>query len=320
MTVQNEKQPCILVCGPNPSWQKTLVFGEFRPCKVNRARESDFRASGKGVNFARAVRTWGLARPIVHQFCGGTNGRALAQWLAEEGIESVQREIKEETRCCTTVLCEKTSSMTELIDPSPAVTADDVAFLRDSIGGALAGVDAVALCGTLPKGPLGGFYAEITAEAVRAGKPVLMDSVEQFHETLAAGVRYLKINGDELQDVTGDADPEVAALKLLNRHPLECAAITDGPSRAFIAWHGTIHRIAIPELDSICNPLGAGDVCSGVMLSELLAGADPAQAFAAGLAAACASCLTQHVAEYDRREALRIRGEMQIETATLNPN
>ena len=85
------KLPRILVCGPNPSWQKTLVFDEFRPREVNRALERDCRASGKGVNFARAVRTWGIAVPAVYQFSGGMNGRDLETWLRREGIEFVSR-------------------------------------------------------------------------------------------------------------------------------------------------------------------------------------------------------------------------------------
>ena len=315
MTDSARKLPIILTCGPNPSWQKTLIFDEFRPCEVNRARECDFRASGKGINFARAVRTWGLARPVVYQFSGGANGHALSEWLRREGIEFVQREIAEPTRCCTTVLCRKCATMTELIEPSPSVSADDAAFLRDLIHNALADADALALCGTLPGGPLDDFYAELAAEAVRAGKPVLMDSVEHFHKTLAAGVQHLKINSGELLTATGMSDPEVAALGLLDRYPLQCAAITDGPERAFIAWRGAIRRIFIPALDGIRNPLGAGDVCSGVMLSELLAGADPPEAFTTGLAAACASCLTPYAAGFDRAEALRIRSKMRTETA-----
>ena len=315
MISQTDNLPLILVCGPNPAWQKTLFFDEFRPCEVNRARECDFRASGKGVNFARAVRTWGIARPVVHQFSGGANGCALTAWLKAEGIEFVNRDIAGYTRCCTTVLCGKTASMTELIEPSPSVTADDVEAMKQSVLDALPDAAALALCGTLPQGPLESFYAGLTAAAVRAGKPVLMDSVEFFHETLSAGVRYLKINNGELLSVTGASDPEAAALDLLARYPLECAAITDGPSRAFIAWRGTVHRIFIPELPGVCNPLGAGDVCSGVMLSELAAGSDPVQAVTAGLAAACASCLTRYAADFDRAEALRIRAGMQIETA-----
>ena len=315
MTTRTDNLPLIRVCGPNPAWQKTLVFDEFRPCEVNRARECNFRASGKGVNFARAVRTWGLARPVVHQFAGGANGCALNAWLKDEGIEFVGRDIAGSTRCCTTVLCGKTASMTELIEPSPAVEADDVEFLKKSMLDALPDAAALALCGTLPKGPVDGFYAGLAAAAARAGKPVLMDSVEFFRETLSAGVRHLKINASELLTVTGASDPEAAALDLLNRYHLECAAITDGPSRAFIAWRGAVQRIFIPPLPGVCNPLGAGDVCSGVMLSELVAGADPVQAFTAGLAAACASCLTRYAADFDRAEALRIRAGMRIETA-----
>ena len=315
MISQTDNLPLILVCGPNPAWQKTLVFDEFRPCEVNRAREGDFRASGKGVNFARAVRTWGIARPVVHQFSGGANGCALTAWLKAEGIEFVNRGIAGSTRCCTTVLCGKTASMTELIEPSPDVAPDDVEFLKNSILDALPDAAALAICGTLPKGPLDGFYAGLAAAAVRAGKPVLMDSVAFFHETLAAGVQYLKINSGELLSVTGASDPETAALDLLDRYPLECAAITDGPERAFIVRRGAIRRIFIPELPGVCNPLGAGDVCSGVMLSELAAGADPVHAFTAGLAAACASCLTRYAAGFDRAEALRIRAGMRIEAA-----
>ena len=135
-------------------------------------------------------------------------------------------------------------------------------------------------------------------------------------KTLSAGVRYLKINSGELLSVTGASDPEAAAAALLGRFPLECAAITDGPARAFIVQRGSVHRISIPPVPGIRNPLGAGDVCSGVMFSELLAGADSVQAFAAGLAAACASCLTQYAAEFDRAEALLIRDEMRIEAVS----
>lgn len=315
-----QKLPRILVCGPNPSWQKTLVFDVFHPREVNRAHERDCRASGKGINFARAVRTWGTAVPAVFQFTGGLNGRKLESWLRREGIESVSREIGSETRCCTTVLCGNCASMTELIEPSPDVSTDDVAFLRGRILDALPDADALALCGTLPNGPLDGFYARLAKEAVRAEKTVLMDSVAHFDEALAAGVQYLKINSGELLTVTGASDPEVAAAALLDRFPLECAAITDGPDRAFIVRRGSVHRISIPSVPGVRNPLGAGDVCSGVMLSELLGGSDAVSAFAAGLAAACASCLTRYAAEFDRAEALRLRDEMRIEAVRSGPH
>ena len=313
MSVSTNKLPRILVCGPNPSWQKTLAFDEFRPCEVNRAKERDCRASGKGINFARAVRTWGTASPVVYQFAGGANGRDLESWLRREGIESVSREIESETRCCTTVLCGKCATMTELIEPSPAIARDDADFLTERVFAGLPSADALALCGTLPNGTPDGFYAGLAAESARMGKPVLMDSVAQFEETLAAGVQYLKINSGELLAMTGASDPESAALALLDRFPLRCAAITDGPGHAFIVQRGSVHRISVPLLPGVRNPIGAGDVCSGVMLSELLAGADPVQAFTSGVAAACASCLTQYAAEFDRAEALRIRGEMRIE-------
>ena len=319
LNTSSHKLPRILVCGPNPAWQKTLVFDEFRPREVNRALERDCRASGKGINFARAVRTWRTATQVVFQFAGGTNGRNLENWLRREGVEFVSREIRDETRCCTTVLCRKNACMTELIEPSPSITRDDADFLLKRMSDAIPDADALALCGTLPNNTPDDFYAGLASNAVRAGKTVLMDSVAFFDETLAAGVQFLKINSSELLAVTGGSEPEAAALALLDRFPLECAAITDGPDRAFIVGRGSVHRISIPSLSGVRNPLGAGDVCSGVMLSELAAGSDPVRSFTAGLAAACASCISQYAAEFDRAEALRIRDEMRVEAVPSCP-
>jgi len=45
----------ILALGLNPAYQKTILFDTLRLGAVNRSAESHAVASGKGINFARAV-------------------------------------------------------------------------------------------------------------------------------------------------------------------------------------------------------------------------------------------------------------------------
>jgi pantothenate kinase/fructose-1-phosphate kinase PfkB-like protein len=60
------------------------------------------------------------------------------------------------------------------------------------------------------------------------------------------------------------------------------------------------HRVQLPSLHRpLCNPIGAGDTCSGVMLHCLTRGMEPLVAFVHGLAAASASCMTMAPAEFD---------------------
>ena len=56
------------------------------------------------------------------------------------------------------------------------------------------------------------------------------------------------------------------------------------------------------------NTIGAGDTCSSVMLSEIVNGTDPMEAFLLGLSAASASCMTPVCAFYDKNTALKLRG------------
>ncbi|KAJ1720074.1 hypothetical protein LPJ61_006212, partial [Coemansia biformis] len=146
---------------------------------------------------------------------------------------------------------------------------------------------------------------------------------------LATGcIDILKVNSSEAlailasQDSRGDGcqtgdDAQPAALArpadfarvaatLAARFSIGIVAVTNGPATAYLADGRTKQCFAfgIPDLlastalgagkyakPALLNPLGAGDTCSAVMLGHLLSGASAVDAFAAGLAAASASCL-----------------------------
>ena len=291
-----------------------MVFNGLKIGEVNRAEAVFHKAAGKGVNFARAAKTAGFdAR--VFQFAGGETGRAVCRGLEDEGIEHFTIfEDSAPTRTCVTCLCRKSSSMTELIEPSAEISEVKTADLLDALLEALPEAAALALCGTYPPGVTSGFYTEAVKGAVRAKIPVLMDVCADIDAALKAGVTYLKINMAELFKISGEEGGALkAAARCMGKYPLKALAVTSGPERAILAHDGKIWEYCLPRLEKVLNPLGAGDTASAVFLCSMLEGKSPSDAFADGLAAASASCLTMECAVFSPETAKNIRRQIRFQ-------
>ncbi len=298
----------IVAIGANPAWQKVLTFEHLRTGEVNRASDKVEFASGKGINFVRAVRNWTRADAVVVQFAGGVNGESLVQYLCGEGLPHLTVSVVAPTRCCTTCLCRASGSMTELIEPAAAPEAAAVAEALEIALREVALADALALCGTLPGTMDPGFYVSLAQAARKRGLPVLVDAWHRIETVLDTGAAILlKINAEELRALAGRETAAAGIAELYRRWPrLAGVGITDGPKLAY--WgdpSGTIYGCAVPRLEEVVNPVGSGDTVSAVTMSEYLAGASGVQAFRAGLAAAQANCLNIKCADFDRAAALR---------------
>ncbi len=300
----NTALPKIIAAGLNPAWQKTLTFPLLRKDAVNRAASLTETASGKGINFVRACRTWGKAEAVVGQFAGGINGERLTSALDQEGIAHLTVRIPGNTRCCTTLLSEADHSTTELIEPSAAIPEEQVEEMFRMFAEAMKGTGGLALCGTFPPGVPENFYARLAAEAKKNGLFVFADAFKGVESLLEQGVDLLKINREELYSLAG-TDTEQAAFDIcFRKYAVKTIAVTDGKEPALLSCGGEILRFDVPYIETPVNPIGSGDSCSGVMLSEILSGSGEVAAFRAGLAAASANCLTAAPACFDRQTAL----------------
>ena len=196
----------ILVSGLNPAWQKTLIFPALQWGEVNRAAKAECTASGKGINFARAAKTWGKADALVLQFAGGITGKLLTDVLEQEQIRHFTAVSEAKTRVCTTVISQNPHSVTELIEPSETIPEETVRRLFQMAVKALPEADALAVCGTYPPGVSQDFYTSLIGEASHAGKFVLLDSFMNVEQSLQAGVSLLKVNLEEIFKLSGKAD------------------------------------------------------------------------------------------------------------------
>ena len=303
----------IMAIGANPAWQKVLQFGQLRFNAVNRADAMWSFASGKGINFARAAQIWDMATVDLVQFAGGDNGKLLLDDLADEKLTSKTFLTNIPTRCCTTLLSSADGTMTELIEPSQApgweAECEALEFIREN----MPLVDGMALCGQLPSGMAADFYVQCVKYAAANEKMVLIDSWKNIEPVLQAARRaVLKINAEELTDLTG-IDEVVPAMKMLfDNYSLEYIAITNGANGAWLGTRSECFQYSVSAIGQVVNPVGSGDTASAVLLSCLLAGKTPEHALAYAIAAASANCLSMKCGEYDRAVAVELFDKIKI--------
>lgn len=299
----------ITVLGANPAFQKTLTFDGFRQGKVNRAKDVTFTASGKGINFCRAARCWGLVSTELIQFTGGANGDFILGELNKEGLAHLSTRTAAATRCCTT--CLNGNDITEIIDPSGSASQEEADHLLADLRNSLQMACGFAVCGTLP-GKTDPTLYERSVAAAGSNALILLDAYKNIDKLFAPNRKIvLKINRDELNWLTGIPDAEKALGTLFDRFPLYAAAITDGPDKAY-AFDGKEFSVyELPEL-KVVNPIGSGDTASAVLLSELVSGRDLRQAFLMALSAASANCLTIRPGNFDKEQALHLAQNTKI--------
>ena len=301
----------ILIAGPNPAWQKTLMFNNFIQGEVNRADSMREFASGKGVNTARAIATWHQATSTVLQFAGGENGARLIARLQADDIANIVIRTAANTRCCTTCLSEN-GEMTEIIEPAGTPTEEELDRYVAKFAELVPDCDGIIVCGTAPGSSSAQLYHKMAGVDIM-NKPLLVDAPEFARPLLESGkAQVLKINLAEAMRLTGKNSRE-QALAAVPELGVPVAGITDGPNPAWLFAGGRIWRYNLPKLEKMVSPLGSGDTASGVFFCELLRQTPPEEAFKFALAAAQANCLSFFCGHFPIAEAAVIYSQITME-------
>ena len=324
----------ILAIGPNPALQKVMSFDSpVQIGGVNRASQVATYVGGKGQGVALALERYSPGCSAVAQFLGGDTGKYVEEQLTTAGVEQLIQATSAPTRTCTTLLAGGQGGGTELIDPSGRVAEAELDGLLDKLDTYCesTSVGGLALCGTTPPGAAS-LYASLANqldEQTSDSPPILLlDGHKQVEQVLCSGrVDVLKINVDEARALTAMDRPRDCASRLLEgsgallRRPGAMLALTDGPNaaRLFLKGGGAF-TFRVPVIECV-NAIGAGDVCTAIFLHELVVAAragklnedSAADAFAMGLAAACARCTHELPTAFDREEVNAMRGKIQVE-------
>lgn len=289
----------IFVAGLNPAWQQIFTLDSLREDAVNRATGFVELASGKGMNVAKVLAARGHEVSLWQVLAGG-RGRAIEAACARAGIRSLHEYTSGETRVCATLVA--SGKTTEII--APFSTVDDVSLasrLLDRLPAER--FDALLVCGTVPSGLEEGGVGVMDSLCARVGAElVLWDSVAGLSPRTLPRVDWLKVNAEEHRALAPALAASRATPSLL---------ITDGPRPALVAPRGGeagngAALCALPPLDAVVNPIGAGDTVTAMLADGLLRGLDARAASARALAAAAASCLNVLPAVWDDAVAARL--------------
>ncbi len=317
----------ILAAGLTPAWQYVLVFDDLRTGEVNRARESRWFASGKGVNVALAAHSLGASARLL-SFVGGASGAALAEDFEATGADATWVTSGTPTRVCTTLLNTARKETTELVENSAAVSPQELNRYLKGFVAAAATADVIVLSGSLPNGTPRSFYRELL-DAAREQAPALAGASAtaarlvldirgpELLETLPFRPFLVKPNREELAATVGhslaDDAALVAAMRGLNAQGAEWVLVTSGGQPAWLTGQGQVWRGTPPTGIAVVNPIGCGDSVAAGVAVGLAEGADPQACVALGFGAAAANLERMECARFPGERARELGQQVKFE-------
>ncbi len=280
----------------NPALDQTVWVPGFRAGEVNRAVRDETSPGGKGVNVAAFLAGFGVTVAATG-FLGRVNAGLFEEFLAARGIGPYFIPVDGVTRTGIKIVDDEAGTTTDVNFPGFAVTGAELSALEDVVGRLAAPGRWVVLAGSLPREAPAATYRRL-AEIVhdKGGRVALDTSGPALAEALAAGAELVKPNRLELEELTGRALPDRAALRAaageLAARGVETVAVSLGAEGALFVRHGDAVFAAPPPV-RVASTVGAGDAMVAGTLLGLRRGL-PLEGVAA-LATACSAVAISRV-------------------------
>ena len=297
----------------NPALDRTVTVDFLHPGQVNRIRTSRTDVGGKGVNVAVVCRRLGLEAQVIG--CAGVDGYAKLQAKAKaEVIGCDFHTVEGAIRVNTKVFPLDGSGVTELNEPGPTLTAEDLDVFFDLAIEKTVGSDYVVITGSLPPGCPAHTYRELIrvlkvpcildvgGEALRLGVEAKPFLIKPNHHELAATV------GRELHTME---DIRAAAQSFVDRGVRHVVVSLGKDGALYVGEEGCFYAPEIPV--EVKSTVGAGDALVGGLLYGLVTGGSMREGFRAGAAAGTASVMTEGTQLIIPDDFMRLIQQVQIQ-------
>ncbi|MFJ8083633.1 1-phosphofructokinase [Streptomyces sp. NPDC096205] len=273
----------ILTVTPNPSLDRTYEVPALERGEVIRATGERMDPGGKGVNVSRAVAAAGR-RTVAVLPLGGAPGALVADLLHAQGIEVAPVPVAGATRS-NIALAESDGVLTKINAPGPELTAAEQELLLATVRDRSAGADWIACCGSLPRGLVPSWYADVVTRAHAGGARIALDtSGRALLEALRARPDVVKPNAEELAQAVGRplatvGDALKAAEELRERGAGAVLASLGADGQLLVDSAGTWFGSA--RVTAVRSNVGAGD---SSLAGFLIAGGSGPEALASAVA------------------------------------
>ena len=246
----------------NPALDKTATVENLRLDSVNRISELRVDPGGKGINVSKVVRELG-AKTVAIALLGGHTGTMLRNMLVELGIECKVLEVEGETRTNLKIKDPALKTNTDINEPGPEVTDEQLRGMLDGLVGEVGSGDIVVLSGSLPRGAAADTYKVWVAALKKTGAKVYLDADgDKLVRGIEAKPDLIKPNEIELGAMMGhtlDADDKIveAARELIDSGLDRVMVSMGGAGALYVARDVTIK--ANPVKVPVGSTVGAGD-------------------------------------------------------------
>jgi tagatose 6-phosphate kinase len=280
----------------NAAIDKTYYLPAFERDKVSRVGKMHAFPGGKGLNVARVVRQLG-ENVVATGYVGGFNGEFIKKELDKQGIRHDFVTVEGESRLCLNIIDESRRTSTELLEPGPDITADQVEEMKRKVKQLAANSSIVAFSGSIPKGVPATIYADLVAIAKAEGAKVFLDtSGDPLLQALAAKPHFIKPNEQEIEVILGKKPERESDLhetvRRLMAQGIDCVVVSLGAAGSLAGIGGALYRIAAPKLEPV-NTVGCGDAFVAGMAVATLRGQSAEECLKLATAAGSANALTE---------------------------
>ena len=297
----------------NPALDRTVTVDTLVPGQVNRIRQSRTDVGGKGVNVAVVCRRLGLEAQVIG--CAGVDGYAKLKAKAKaENIGCDFHTVEGAIRVNTKVFPLDGSGVTELNEPGPTLSAEDLDVFFDLAAEKANHSDYVVITGSMPPGCPAHTYRELIrmlqvpcildvgGEALRLGVEAKPFLIKPNHHELAATV------GRELHTL---AEIREAAQSFVDRGVRHVVVSLGKVGALYVGEEGCFLAPEIPV--DVKSTVGAGDALVGGLLYGLVKCGNMREGFRAGAAAGTASVMTEGTQLINVDDFMRLLPQVQLQ-------
>ena len=246
----------------NPAIDKTIQVPNFTIDAVNRVAELRADAGGKGINVSKVVKELG-GSSVAYAILAGDAGKTIKSMVEAMGIEVKAVEVDGETRTNTKIVDQTLHTNTDVNEPGPATTVDDLNKLLDLLVADIEAGDTVILAGSIPAGAPVDTYATWVKACKAAGAKIFLDADgEVLNQGINAGPSMIKPNDHELSGMVGrDLDTlakiDEAAREIMARG-VEWVTVSMGGEGALFVTPEKTYKASSPKV-KVGSTVGAGD-------------------------------------------------------------
>lgn len=305
----------IYTCTLNLAIDLFIETDTMEPFTVNRTKDDDIQANGKGVNVSLILKMLGVDTTALG-FRAGFTGNYIEDYLQEKEISTDFIEVPGMTRINVFTQVNQTKEEYKLVNQGPEIPSEKVEAFLGQIK-ALEAEDYLCISGSLPRGVEPAILVEISRICEERGIQLIIDSsYQEVMNCLPYRPFLLKPNEEELASWFGEIIVSEEAYLFYGQQLLEAGAqnvlLSLGGEGAILFTQEKILRGNSPK-GKVVNTACAGDTLLGTFLAGYLTKQPLEETLRKSLAAGSSTAFRKGLTDFSDVEELSKQIEIKEE-------